>query len=83
MAFYLVYEPCAGCQSRNCLQCVREDRQLTLRAVQATEPPLNSLNGPCETPEALLGRIAQFFEFDTETGIMYFKTPGENEQGHE
>ncbi|CAG0933602.1 hypothetical protein TFLX_03126 [Thermoflexales bacterium] len=73
MAFYLVYEPCANCQAKNCLQCVQTDRQLTLRAVQAEDPPQNSINGPCEAPQDLLNRMVQFFDFDQQTGIMYFK----------
>lgn len=80
MAYYLVYEPCADCRAQNCLQCVQPDRQLTLRAIQADEQPQNSINGPCETPADLLGHIARFFEFDAETGIMYFKVPPSEER---
>ena len=83
MPYYLVYEPCENCHVKNCLQCVQTDRQLTLRAVQADEPPDRSINGPCETPEDLLGHIARFFEFDVETGIMYFRVAHGNEDEHE
>ena len=71
--YWLVYEPCPDCQARNCLQCVSSDRHLTIRAVQATEPPPNAINGPCDTPQDLLDRMVRFFAFDPETGIMYFK----------
>lgn len=81
MAFYLIYEPCPNCQDKDCLQCVQTDRQLTLRAVQADTPPQNSINGPCETPQDLLGHIARFFDFDAATGIMYFKMMPDKKRG--
>lgn len=72
MAWWLVYERCEDCRE-NCLQCRREERELTIRAVEAGESPANALNGPCETPQIMLRRISEFFDFDPETGKMYFK----------
>lgn len=80
MSFYLTFEPCPDCIAKNCLQCVLTDRRLTIRAVQSETPPLNALNGPCETSQDLLAHMARFFDFDPETGIMYFKAL---EVGHE
>jgi hypothetical protein len=73
MPFYLVYEPCPECDTQECFQCVKHDRQLALRAVQADALPKNSLNGPCATPADLLERLVKFFDFDADTGKMYFK----------
>lgn len=77
MPYYLIYEPCPECESRQCLQCLKPDRQLNIRVVlaPADRPPANSLNGPCATPQELLGHIARFFDFDPATGKMYFTVP--------
>lgn len=73
MAWWLVYERCDDCDLESCLQCKRVDRQLTLRRVEADEMPQDSLNGPCASAQEILTRIGEFFSFDEDTGIMYFK----------
>ena len=75
MAWWVVYERCDDCDLAYCLQCRRVDRKLTLRLVEADEEarPANSLNGPDDSPEVMLRRMGQYFGFDPETGVMYFK----------
>jgi hypothetical protein len=73
MAWWVVYERCDDCQEASCLQCRRADRRLTLRVVNAEDRPEAALNGPCETPEVMLKRMGEYFGFDQETGIMYFR----------
>jgi hypothetical protein len=72
MPYWLVYVRCAGCDQDSCLACRKEDRSLTLHVVEAEEMPAASLNGPCASPEEILKRMGQFFDFD-ESGTMYFK----------
>jgi hypothetical protein len=72
VAYWLVYVRCDECEKASCLICHREDRSLTLHVVEAEEMPAASLNGPCDSPEGILKRIGQYFNFD-EFGKMYFK----------
>lgn len=73
MPYWLIYTRCDGCEIESCLQCRKEDRSLTLRAVEAEDIPANTLNGPCAGPEEILKRMGQFFGFDETTGRLYFK----------
>ncbi len=73
MAYWMVYERCNDCDVPNCLQCQRAERRMTLRVIEADEMPEATLNGPCATSEELLKIIGQYFDFDRETGFMYFK----------
>jgi hypothetical protein len=64
MPYYLVYHRCPGCERISCLQCIQPDRHLTIRAERADNPPINSINGPADTREELLGIMARVFAFD-------------------
>jgi len=72
MDYWMVYERCEGC-TQDCLVCKREDRHLTLRMVVAEDTPANALYGPYDDPERMLKRISDHFDFDRETGRIFFK----------
>jgi len=46
---------------------------LTLRMVVAEDTPANALYGPYDDPERMLKRISDHFDFDRETGRIFFK----------
>lgn len=73
MPYYLVYQRCSDCTDGNCFQCVQPGRNLVLRVVQADEIPEHAINGPCDTAQELIGMMSKHFDFDPETGLMFFK----------
>lgn len=62
MTYWLCFTPHIRC-SGQCAVCLDRNRPVEIHAVEASERPLCALNGPCATPQELLGRMSEYFEF--------------------
>lgn len=72
MAYWLCYTPCVACDGR-CVDCVHRDLPISVHVVESEAAPAHAVNGPCATPDELLGVMARHFRFGDD-GLLRLKS---------
>ena len=71
MSYWLTYELCEKCEI--CRDCEQSDRLMSLRVLEADQPPSNAVNGPADDVQQLLSIWRDHFVSD---GQGYLRLKG-------